>query len=245
MTLKTDQGLGAPASGRRHRPPFNAQRWLWDLPRWLGLTSVVLALGAAAAVPAHSSTTATPAPTPAALTRAQAIRADVNARYRLLPGRKLVVTRATSTGGGASMLVLMTADWLEGRIVPMDNGIFFDTCSARATCPYPVRRAAWPVAAFVPRRQALELALRTLLETSVSLVVVSLPTPHPVWVVFERDVLLANIDAPAVLDRLASSPAIVDLPLRELVVRLTRPRLIAPVAMGPDDSIVAVRLFGS
>ena len=244
MTLKTDQGLRGPASGRRHRPPFNARRWLWNLPRWPALTSVVLALGAAAAVSAHSSETATPALTPDALMRAQAIRADVNARYRLLPGRKLVVTGATSTGG-ASMLVLMTADWLEGRIVPTDNGIFFDTCSARATCPYPVRRAAWPVAAFVPRRQALELALRTFLETTVSLVVVSLPTPHPVWVVFERDILLADMDAPAVLDRLASSPATTDLPLRELVVRLTRPRLVAPVAIGPDDSIVAVRLFGS
>jgi hypothetical protein len=243
MTLKTDQGPRGPASCRRHRPPFNARRWLWDLPRWPALTSVVLALGAAAAVPAHSSATATPAPTPDALMRAQAIRADVNARYRLLHGRKLVVTGATSTGG-ASMLVLMTADWLEGRIVPTDDGIFFDTCSARATCPYPVRRAAWPVAAVVPRRQALELALRTFLETTVSLVVVSLPTPHPVWVVFERDVLLADMDAPAVLDRLASSPATTDLPLRELVVRLTRPRLVAPVAIGPDDSIVAVRLFG-
>jgi len=83
------------------------------------------------------------------------------------------------------------------------------------------------------------------LETTVSLVVVSLPTPHPVWVVFERDVLLADMDAPAVLDRFASSPATTDPRLHELVVRLTRPRLVAPVAMGPDDSIVAVRLFGS
>lgn len=199
--------------------------------------------GASAAVPAHSSATE-PTLTPDALSGTQAIRAGVNALYRLVPGRELVVTAATSTGG-ASMLVLMTVDWLEWRIVPTGNGIFFDTCAARARCPYPVRRAAWPVAAFVPRRMALELALRTFLETSVSLVVVSLPTPHPVWVVFERDVLLADLDAPAVLDRLASSPATTDLSLRELVVRLTRPRLVAPVVMGSDDSIVAVRLFGS
>ena len=200
-------------------------------------------LGTGAAFPLHSPATAL-ALAPDALTRAQAIRADVNARYRLLRGRKLVVTAATSTGG-ASMLVLMTADWLEGRMVPMDNGLFFDTCSARARCPYPARWAAWPVAAFVPRRLALELALRTLLETSVSLVVVSLPTAQPVWAVFERDDLLANIDAPAVLDRLGSSPAVTDLPLRELVFRLTRPRLLAPAALAPDDSIVAVRLFDS
>jgi hypothetical protein len=200
-------------------------------------------LGTGAAFPLHSPATAL-ALAPDALTRAHAIRAEVNARYRPLPGRKLVVTGATSTGG-ASMLVLMSADWLEGRIVPTDNGIFFDTCSARATCPYPVRWAAWPVSACLPRRLALELALRTFVETTVSVVVVSLPTPQPVWAVFERDVLLADMDAPAVLDRADSSPATTDFPLRELVGRLTRPRLFAPVALGPDDSIVAVRLFGS
>jgi hypothetical protein len=200
-------------------------------------------MSASAAVPAHSSATA-PAATQDALTRAQAIRAQVNSRYRSLPGRNVLVTAATGTGG-VSMLVLMTTDWLEGRVVTTDNGIHFDTCSARATCPYPARWAAWRVDAFMPRRLALELALRTLLETSVGLVVVSLPTAHPVWAVFERDDLLANIDARDVLDQLASSPGVIDAPLRELVSRLTRPRLFAPVAMGPDDSIVAARLFGS
>ena len=143
------------------------------------------------------------------------------------------------------LLALWNHDRLDGRIVTIDSGIYFSICSARARCPHPARWAAWRVAAFLPRRQALELALRTLLETSVSLVVVSLPTPQPVWTVFERDDLLANIDAPAVLDKLASSPAVIDLPLRDFGGRLTRPRLFAPVAMGPDDSIVAVRLFGS
>jgi hypothetical protein len=200
-------------------------------------------LGTGAAVLLRSPATAL-ALAPDALTRAEAIRAEVNARYRPLPGRRLVVTEATSTEG-VTMLTLMTTDWLDGRVVPMDNGINFAICSARARCPYPARWAAWRVAAFMPRRQALELALRTLLETSVSLVVVSLPTAQPVWAVFERDDLLASIDAPAVLDRLASSPAVIGFPLRELVGRLTRPRLFAPVALGPDDSIVAVRLFGS
>jgi hypothetical protein len=205
--------------------------------------AVAALLGTGAAFPLHSPATAL-ALTPDALTRAQAIRAEVNARYRLLPGRRLLVTEATSTEG-VTMLTLMTADWLDGLVVPMDNGINFSICSARARCPYPARRAAWRVAAFMPRRQALELALRTLLETTVSLVVVSLPTAQPVWAVFERDDLFANIDAPEVLDRLASSPAVIDFPLRELVGRLTRPRLFAPAALGPDDSIVAVRLFGS
>lgn len=200
-------------------------------------------LGTGAAFPLHSPATAL-ALAPDALTRADAIRAEVNARYRPLPGRRLVVAEATSTEG-VTMLTLMTTDWLDGRVVRMDNGINFSICSARARCPYPARWAAWRVAAFMPRRQALELALRTLLETTVSLVVVSLPTAQPVWAVFERDDLLANIDAPEVLDRLASSPAVIDFPLRELVGRLTRPRLFAPAALGPDDSIVAVQLFGS
>jgi hypothetical protein len=206
------------------------------------VAAVALAMRASAAVPAHLSATA-PA-TQEALARAQAIRTEVTARYRPLSGRKLVVTDATIMGGD-SFLALWSHDWLDGRIVPVNGGIFFDICSARARCPYPARWAAWRVAAFMPRRQALELALRTFLETTVNLVVVSLPTAQPVWAVFERDDLLANIDAKAGLDQLASSPAVIEPPLRELVGRLTRPRLFAPVALGPDESVIAVRLAGS
>jgi hypothetical protein len=206
------------------------------------VAAVALSMRASAAVPAHLSATA-PA-TQDALARAQAIRAEVTARYRPLSGRKLVVTNATVMGGD-SFLALWNHDWLDGRIVSVNGGIFFDICSARARCPYPARWAAWRVAAFMPRRQALELALRTFLETTVNLVVVSLPTAQPVWAVVERDDLLANIDAKAVLDQLASSPAVIEPPLRELVGRLTRPRLFAPAALGPDDSVIAVRLSGS
>jgi hypothetical protein len=173
------------------------------------------------------------------------IRAEVDARYRLVPGRKLAVTEATTTAVVQS-LTLVT-DLLElPRVVPADNGIYFAICSARARCPYPARSAAWPTVAFLPRRQALELALRTLLETSVSLVVVALPTAQPVWVVFERDDLLANTDAPAVLDQLARPPTVINTPLRELVGQLTRPRLFLPLPIlpPPDDTIYAVRLFG-
>jgi hypothetical protein len=212
------------------------------------LTSVATAVPApttqpsSGTTPAHSSAIS-PALTPA-LSHAQEIRAEVTARYRPLPGRRLVVTAATSTGG-ASTLALVTSDGLEGRIVPTDNGIHFDTCSLRAICPYPARWAAWRVAAFMPRRQALELALRTFMETTASLVVVALPTAQPVWAVFERDDLLAHVDAPDLLDRLASSPAVDDRPVRKLVGELTRPRLVAPAALGADDSILVVRLFGS
>jgi hypothetical protein len=193
----------AGASGRR------------NLPRSLPLALASLAAGAVAASPAPAATT-TSALAPETLTRARVIRAEVSARYRLVPGRrKLAVTEATTTGVVQS-LTLVT-DWLElPRVVPADNGIYFAICSARAKCPYPARSAAWRAAAFLPRRQALELALRTFLKTSASLVVVALPTAEPVWVVFQRDDLLADTDAPAVLDQLASNPAAIDTPLREL-----------------------------
>jgi hypothetical protein len=89
--------------------------------------------------------------------------------------------------------------------------------------------------------------VRTFLETSVSLVVVALTTAKPVWVVFERDDLLASVDARAVLDQLASKPPVIDPPVRALVGRLTRPRIFAPLPIlpPPDDTFYAVRLFGS
>jgi len=205
---------------------------------------VALAAGAAATFPASTSATAS-AIEPEALARAGVIRAEVDARYRHVPGRKLAVTEATTTGV-VQTLTLVT-DWLElPRVVSASNGVYFAICSARATCPYPARSAAWPAAAFLPRRQALELALRTFVKTSVDLVVVALPTARLVWVVFEREDLLADIDAPAVLDQLARHPAVADTPLRDLVGRLTRPRLFLPLPIlpPPDDTIYAVRLLG-
>jgi hypothetical protein len=209
----------------------------------LPLALATLVAAAVAALPAPASAT-TSALAPEALTRAGVIRVEINARYRLMPGRKLVVTEATTTGV-VQGLTLVT-DWLElPRVVPADNGIYFAICSARATCPYPRRSAAWPAVAFLPRRLALELALRTFLETSVSLVVVALPTAEPVWVVFERDDLLANIDAAAVLAQLAGNPVLDDTELSDLVDRLTRPRLFVPLPVLPPPraTIYAVRLF--
>jgi hypothetical protein len=206
----------------------------------VALAAAAVAVGAAAfPVPLQ----ATASIEPEALARARAIRAEVNARYRLVPGRKLAVTEATTTGVVQS-LTLVT-DWLElPRVVPADNGIYFAICSARAKCPYPPRSASWPAAAFLPRRQALELAVRTFLETSANVVVVALPTAEPIWVVFERNDLLAEISASALLDQLAPCPALVDKPMRDLVDRLTRPRLFLPLPIlpPPRDTIYAVRL---
>jgi hypothetical protein len=213
------------------------------LPRKLALALVTLAAGALVAFPAPVSAV-TSALAPQALAHARVIRAETNVRYRLLPGRKLVVTESTSTGVVQSLTLVI--DWVElSRVVPADNGIYFAICSVRARCPYRARSAAWPTLAFLPRRQALELALRTFVETSVSLVVVALPTAKPVWVVFERDDLFATISAPAVLDQLAKQPAVADAALRELVDQLTRPRLFLPLPIlpPPDDTIYAVPLF--
>jgi hypothetical protein len=214
----------------------------WELSRKLVLALVVLAAGAAATFPAHTPAAAS-AIEPETLTRARVIRAEITARYRLVPGRKLATTEATTTG--IVETVSLVTDWLEPpRVVPADNGIYFAICSVGAICPYPARSAARRAAAFLPRRQALELALRTFLETSASLVVVALPTAEPVWVVFERDDLLMGIDALPVLDRLAGHPAVASAALRDLVGRLTGPRLFVPLPIlpPPDDTIYAVRL---
>lgn len=208
----------------------------------LALAAAAVAAGAAAAFPVPSP--ATVSMEREALARARVIGAEVDARYRRVSGRKLAVTEATTTGVVQS-LTLVT-DWLElPRIVPADSGIYFAICSAGATCPYPARSAAWRALAFLPRRQALELALRTFLETSATLVVVALPTAVPVWIVFERGDLLASIDAPSVLDQLAGDPAIADTLMRDLVGRLTRSRLFLPLPIlpPPDDTIYAVRLL--
>jgi len=209
--------------------------------RTAGLTAIVLAaLTAGVAGAGMSAAAEGPAqPTssqvrPETLARARVIRAHANGRYRLLPGRKLSVTEATTTAVVDS-LTLVT-DWAEFRVVPAENGIYFAICSARARCPYPGRSASWSQTALSPRRLALELSIRTFLETSASLVVVALPTAEPVWVVFERDDLLAAVDGPAVLAQLMPHAAVIDAPLRELIDRLTRSRLFIPLPILPPPS---------
>jgi hypothetical protein len=115
---------------------------------------------------------------PRAMARAQTIQAQLAARYRILPGRRgLGVTEATSTDV-VEYVTLLTPDLLEARLFPADNGIWYAICRRRATCRYPAARFARPAADLVPRRLALELAIRTFLETSADVVAVSLPTPR-------------------------------------------------------------------
>jgi hypothetical protein len=179
------------------------------------------------------------------LAQARSIGAEVDMRYRQLPGRRLEVTEATSMA--VVETVTLASDWVAPpRVLTADNGIYFAICSAGATCPYPARRSAWPALALLPRRLALELALRTFRATSVSLVVVALPTGEPVWVVFERGDVLADVDARAMVDQaLDASPTAGDATLRGLVDRLTRPRLFVPLPIlpPPDHTVFAIRLL--
>ncbi len=189
-----------------------------------GAAGAMLAVGAAAAVPAEASSTAS-ALEPRALARAQMIRGQVDARYRLLPGRKLTVTEATSTGVVESF-TLPTPDLLETRVLAADNGIYYAICPVRATCPYPARRFALSAANPVPRRLALELALRTFLETSADVVAVSLPTARFVLFVVERTELAREVDLPTLAKALDGDPSrALSASLEGVVDRVTRARL--------------------
>lgn len=225
LSLATATKVGRPEASRRPRERALAKRirLAWRL---LFAVAVVAAAVSAAPTAVGRSAVADPLSEPEALTRARAIRSELTARYRLLPGRRLVVTEATTTGVVATLTLL--TDWLEPRVVPAVNGIYYATCSARSRCPYPARSAAWPTQAVQPRRLAVELALRTFAETSVALVVVSLPTAEPVWVVFERSDLVGT----EALDR-SLPPDVVD--------RRTRPRLYRPLPIlpPPTDTIYA------
>lgn len=181
--------------------------------------------GAASAVPAIE---------PASLVRAQAIRADVSARYRVLPGRGLAVTEATSTGVVESF-ALTTPDFLGTRFLPADNGVWYGLCPVGATCPYPAARHARPAADLVPRRLALELALRTFLETSADVVAVGLPTTRFVAFVVERDELAREVDLRALADALRGQPArALSSSLAEVVDGVTRPRVYVALGLWPS-----------
>jgi hypothetical protein len=179
------------------------------------LLSLVAAVGPASGA-SGAGTTST-----ASLVRAATIRAEVDARYPALR-----VTEASSTAVIDSV-TLFTAE-ADPRVVPAANGIYYAVCPIRATCPYPGRRAARPSAAFAPRRVALELAVRTFLETNTDLVLVSLPTPRFVLLVFER----ADVDASSISEAIDSDPRRQASPeLRSVVDSTTLPRLFEPFAL--------------
>jgi hypothetical protein len=170
------------------------------------------------------------------LARAQAIRAELDARYRLLPVHKLGVTEATPTGVVESF-TLLTPDLLESRIIDAANGVYYAICPVGATCPYPARRFARPAADLVPRRLALELALRTFLETSADVVAVSLPTPRFVFFIVERDELERAVDLATLAKGLSGERSRTrSVALEAVVDRETRSRIFVFLGLEPTPS---------
>jgi hypothetical protein len=99
------------------------------------------------------------------------------------------------------------------------------------------RRFARPAADLVPRRLALELALRTFRETSVDVVAVSLPTPRFIAFIVEREGLAREADLLTLrkalsgdLSRALSASA------KEAVDRVTRPRVFVFAGLEPTPS---------
>lgn len=191
------------------------------------IASLALVLVVGAASNARASSTASEL-TPQSLRHAQTIRAELTARYRGPRRGGLTVTEASSTGVVESF-TLVKPDLLEARILPAENGIYYAICPARASCPYPSRRLARTAADIGVRTLALELAVRTFLETSVDVVAVSLPTLRFMAFIVQRD----EIDLEAVARALASGPAE---SVQATVDRLTRPRIFVAVGLEPTPS---------
>ena len=182
------------------------------------------------------------------LTHARAIRAETTARYARIRAPRLAVTEASRTGVLESF-TLMSADLMEERVLPADKGIYYAICPRGATCPYPARRFVRPESDFLPRRIALELALRTFLETSADLVAVSLPTRRFVLFVVQRDDLAQDVDLAALARALKGDPNRAPAAsLQETVDRLTRPRLFVGVDLiptpGGGESWLGVAAWG-
>jgi hypothetical protein len=168
--------------------------------------------------------------------QAQRIQAETTARYGASSGASLVVTEASSTAVIASF-TLLKPGLEETRVVPADNGIYFAICPQRASCPYPPPSFARSPSDFLPRRAALELAMRTFAETSADVVAVSLPTRRFTLFVAERDELRRAIDAPVLAEALrADPPGSSDAALRALVAELTRSRIFVPIALEPTPA---------
>jgi len=201
----------------------------------LAVAGAVIAVGAFAGSSGGATSSVT-AIEPASLARARTIRAQIDARYRALGGNALAVTEATSTRVVESF-ALMTPDLVERRFIPAANGIWYAICPVGATCPYPAHRSARPAAALGPRRLALELALRTFLETSANVVAVSLPTSRFIAFVVEREELAREVDIRALASALGGDPGRALSPTLERVVdRVTRPRVFLSMGLEPTPS---------
>jgi hypothetical protein len=170
-----------------------------------------------------------------ALARAESIRLDVSSRYARSKAAGLEVTEASSTGVIESF-TLLSVDLVETRIVPADNGVYYAICPVNAQCPYPANRFARSAASFIPRRIALELAVRTFQETTADVVAVSLPTRRFVLFVVERSELgqdaLRSLEKALARNRRQSAPVA----LRRQIDRATRLRVYEVIGLEPTPS---------
>ena len=117
-------------SGERRPDGRRSPRHLGRPPSRACAYTLALTLAALAAAPKAPSA---PSPRdPGLLGRAEQIRADVDARYRLSGGRKLTVTEASSTAVVAS-LTLLSDRFGGARVVDTQNGIYFAICSGDAS----------------------------------------------------------------------------------------------------------------
>lgn len=199
----------------------------------LALVVALATLVAGTASPGAQATSSERKLEPGALVRAEAIRARLDARYRPSSSGGLAVTESTSTGVLESY-TLLSPDLTGSRVVSAANGIYYAICPVRATCPFPAARYARPAADYVARRLALQLALRTFLETSAELVVVSLPTPSYEALVVQRDELARDFDLAASARALGGDPSrALSVSVTELVDRLTRPRVFVALGLEP------------
>lgn len=168
------------------------------------------------------------------ITRARTIQLEVSNRYARSSRDDLEVTEASSAGVVESFTLIST-DPADGRILPAENGIYYAICPVGATCPYPARRFARSAASFVPRRMALELAVRTFRETSADVVAVSLPTRRFVLFIVTRAELAEDDQLPLaeVTRDPGKSPSV---RVRNLIDRATRPRVYAVIGLEPTQS---------
>lgn len=168
------------------------------------------------------------------LAYAHSIREELRAEIRLLPGAKLRLAEPTPTDGLESFM-LLSPDLLGQRIVPASGGIWYSICPRTAPCAAPARRLTRPASDIAVRRLALELAVRTFLETDATLVAVSLPTPNVVAVVFERSELARDVDLHGLASALRKAPVrspradAIDAQVEEL----TRPRTYLHLGLEP------------
>jgi hypothetical protein len=201
----------------------------------VGGAAALVAIGVLAVASLSHAATPTNEARQLRLTSANAIRADVHAQMQLLPGVQLRLTPPTSTDSIDSFM-LLSEDLLGQRFVPAAAGVWYSICARRGPCVSPAPRLTRPAADHVPRRLALELAVRTFLETDAPVVAVSLPTPRIVVVIFARDELEREVGLGTLASRLGRErPHIAPSDeLRNLVDTLTLPRTY--LHLGPEGA---------